>query len=61
MWVKKGYKFYNRSLKSWLQENDMKMYSTQNKGKSVVTERLARTLNNIDFNNDKYWHIQNLA
>ena len=37
------------------------MYSTQNKGKSVVTERLARTLNNIDFNNDKYWHIQNLA
>ena len=61
MWVKKGYKFYNISLKSWLQENYIKMYSTQNKGKSVVTERLARILNNIDFNNDKYWHIQNLA
>ena len=33
-------------MKSWLQYNDIKMYSTHNEGKSVVDERFIRTLNN---------------
>ena len=33
-------------MKSWLQDNDIEMYSTHNKGKSVVAERLIRTLKN---------------
>ena len=31
-------------MKSWLQKNDIEMYSTHNEGKSVVAERLFRTL-----------------
>ena len=30
----------------WLEKNDIKMYSTHNEGKSVVTEKLIRTLKN---------------
>ena len=33
-------------MKSWLQDNDLEMYLTYNEGKSVVTERLVRTLKN---------------
>ena len=33
-------------MKSWLQGNDIEMYSTQNEGKSVATERFIRTLKN---------------
>ena len=33
-------------MKSWLQDNDIEMYSTHNKGKSVVAERFIRTLKN---------------
>ena len=36
--------FYNKSLKLWLGKNDLEMYSTHNKGKSVVAERFIRTL-----------------
>ena len=43
-WVDKGSEFYNRWIKSWLQKNDLEMYSTHNKRKSVVTERFIRTL-----------------
>ena len=43
-WVDKGSEFYNRSMKSWLQDNDIAMYSTHNKGKSAVAERFIRTL-----------------
>ena len=46
LWVDKGCKFYNRSMKSWLEEIDIEMYSTHNEGKSVVAERSARTLEN---------------
>ena len=42
IWVDKGSKFYNRSMKSW--KNDIEMHSTHNKGKSVVAERFIRTL-----------------
>ena len=36
IWINKGSEFYNRSMKSCLQDNDIEMYSTHNKGKSVV-------------------------
>ena len=38
IWVDKGSKFYNNFFKKWLQENDIKMYSTNNEGKSVIAE-----------------------
>ena len=38
IWVDKGSKFWNRSIKSWLEDNDIEIYSTHNEGKSVVTE-----------------------
>ena len=46
MWVDKGSEFYNRSMKSWLQDNNIEMYSMHNEGKSVVAERFIRTLEN---------------
>ena len=46
MWVDKGGEFYNRSMKSWLENNDIEMYSTHNAGKSVVAERFIRTIKN---------------
>ena len=33
-------------MKLWLKDNDIEMYSTNNEGKSVVAERLIRTLKN---------------
>ena len=33
-------------MKSWLEKNDTKMYSTHNEGKSVIAERFIRTLKN---------------
>ena len=44
IWVDKGSEFYNRSVKSSLQNNDIEMYSTNNEGKSVVAKRFIRTL-----------------
>ena len=41
----KSSKYYKRSIKSWLQDNNIEMYSRHNEGKSVVTERFIRTLN----------------
>ena len=46
IWVDKGSEFYNRLMKSRLQDNDIAMYSTHNEGKSVVTERFIRTIKN---------------
>ena len=46
IWVDKGGEFYNRSMKSWLEKNDIEMYSTHNEGKFVVAERFIRTINN---------------
>ena len=46
IWVDKGSKFFNRSMKSWLDKDDIEMYSTHNKGKSVFAERFIRTLKN---------------
>ena len=33
-------------MKSWLQDNDIQIYSTHNEGKSVVAERFIRILKN---------------
>ena len=45
--VDKGSDFYNRSMKSWLEKNDIEMYSTHNEEKSVVAERfIIRTIKN---------------
>ena len=33
-------------MKSWLEKNDIEMYSTHSEGKSVVGEKFIRTLNN---------------
>ena len=46
IWVDKGSEFYNRSMKSWLEKNAIEIYSTHNEGRSVVAERLIRTLEN---------------
>ena len=43
IWVGKGREFYTRSVKPWLEENDIEMYSMHNEGKS---ERLISVLNN---------------
>ena len=44
IWVDKGSEFYDNSFKKWLKDNDIEMYSTHNKEKSVVAERFIRTL-----------------
>ena len=44
IWVDKGSEFYNRSMKSWLQDNDIKKYSTHNEENSAISERFVRTL-----------------
>ena len=33
-------------MKSWLEKNDIEMYSTHNEEKSVVAKRFIRTLKN---------------
>ena len=39
-WVDKGSEFYNKLMKSWLEKNDIGMYSTHNEGKSVKTKTI---------------------
>ena len=36
IWVHKGTEFYNRSIKSWLQNNDIERYSTHNEKKLLL-------------------------
>ena len=49
IWVENDSEFYNRSLKLFLLNNDMEMYSTHNEGKSVTAERFIRTLKNENY------------
>ena len=44
IWVDQGGEFYNKLFKRFLKINNIEMYSTYNKGKSVVAERFIRTL-----------------
>ena len=46
IWIDKGSDVYNRSMKSWVQNNDIEIYSTHNERKPVVAERSIRTLKN---------------
>ena len=46
IWLDKGVEFYNISMKSLLQDNDIEMCSTRNKEKSLVGERFIRTSKN---------------
>ena len=46
IWGDKGRQFDNRSMKSWIEKNDIVMYSIHSEGKSVVIERFFRTLKN---------------
>ena len=60
----KGGEFYRRSMKSWLEKNDIEMYSTHNEGKSVVAERFIRTIKNKIYKHmtsvSKYVYIDKL-
>ena len=49
IWVNKGSEFYNSSMKSWLQDNNIEMYSTQNEVNSVVAATFITTLKNKIF------------
>ena len=44
IWVDKCSKFYNKSVKSWLQDNDISTYSMHNKRKCVVAEPTKKLL-----------------
>ena len=46
IWVDKSSEIYNASLKKWLKDNDIVMYSSRNVGKSVVDERSVGALKN---------------
>ena len=46
IWVDQGSGFYNSSFTKWLKDNDIEIFSTYNEGKSVVAERLIRTVKN---------------
>ena len=41
--VDKDSEFYNRSMKSLFQNNDIEMYSAHNEGKTAIAEKLIRT------------------
>ena len=45
--VDKGGDFYNRSMKSWLQNNDVEIFLTHNEGKSVVLKDSQKIKNNV--------------
>ena len=44
IWVDQGSVFYNTCMSEWLDNNGILMYSTHNKGKSVIAERFIKTL-----------------
>ena len=46
IWVDRGSEFNSRSMKWWLQDNNIEMYSINNEGISVTAERFIRTLKN---------------
>ena len=50
IWVDKGSKFCNRSMKSCLQKNDIEIDSTHNEEKSVIAARFIRSLKDKIYN-----------
>ena len=49
IWADTDSEFYDSSMKSWWEKNDIEMYSTHNERKSVVAERFIRTLKNRNY------------
>ena len=47
IWFDQGSEFCNTHFKRCLNNNNIEMYSTHNKGKSVVAERFIKTLKNV--------------
>ena len=47
MWLNKYSDVYSKSVKSWLRDNEIEMYSIHNEEKSLVAERFIGTLKNI--------------
>ena len=43
IWEYKGSELCNRSMKSWLEDNDVEVYSKHNEVESVVAERFIAT------------------
>ena len=63
IWVDQGSEFYNRSMKSFSQNNHIKMYSIHNEGESVNAERFIKTLKKLQihefsFKKCVYWQIR---
>ena len=46
IWMDKGSKFYNISMKLWLQGNDTEIYSIHKEGRSAAAERFIKNSNN---------------
>ena len=46
IWVDQGGEFYNKLFKRFLKTNDTEIYSSFNKGKSVIAKRFIRMLKN---------------
>ena len=46
IWLDKGIEFYIKTMKSWLEKNNIDIYSTHDEGKSVLSKKLIRTLKN---------------
>ena len=44
--LEKDPEFYDKSIKSWFENNNIKIYSKHNKGKLVVDGKFIRTLKN---------------
>ena len=44
IWVDNGSEVYNRSMKSWLEDDSIEIYSAHKEGKSIVIERSVKTL-----------------
>ena len=47
LWSDKGVEFYNKGFKTLLEEEGIKLYSTENEEKSSVVEMWNRTIKNI--------------
>ena len=51
LWIDQGREFCNKLMQKWFDNNNILMYSTLNEGKSVIAERLIKTLKSMK--NDK--------
>ena len=47
LWTDRGMEFYAKIMKSFLSQQNIELYSTNNEGKAVMVERLNRTLKGL--------------